>query len=98
MIVVEKVGKSSQGKRRENFGVGPVRYGVGWGGKGRVPGASSGADRLRTRWRICMPDPASSQTRIDLPALYKIQTLECWLDRPNYKPYNALTGRVATLA
>ena len=32
--------------------MGPIRYGVGWGGKGRVPCASPWAVRLRTRWRI----------------------------------------------
>ena len=32
--------------------MGPVRYGVGWGGKGRVPRTSPWAVRLRTRWRI----------------------------------------------
>lgn len=78
--------------------MGPVRYGAGWGGKGRVPCASSGADRLRTRWRIYKPDPASSQTRIDLPALYKIHTFVCWLYTSDCRAYNALTGRVATLA
>jgi hypothetical protein len=76
--------------------MGPVRYRRGRGGKGRVPGASSGADRLRTRWRICKPDPASSQTPLDCPALYKIHTFVCWLYMLDYRAYNALEGWVAT--
>ena len=55
--------------------MGPIRYGVGRGGKGRVPRTSSWAGCLRTRWRIYVKACAvSSQTRIDLPALYKIHT------------------------
>lgn len=79
--------------------MGPGRYGVGWGGKGRVPCASSGADRLRTCWRIyveaCAP---SSQTPLDALGVYKTHTFVCWLDRLNYRLYNALEGWVATLA
>jgi hypothetical protein len=73
--------------------VGPIRYGVGRGGKGRVPCASSWAGRLRTRWRIYVKAcAASSQTRIDLPALYKIHTLVCWLYPWDHKAYKALTS------
>jgi len=39
----------------------PARYGVGWGGKGRVPCASPWAGRLRTRWRIYVEAYACQQ-------------------------------------
>ena len=90
MIVVEKVGKISEWA--------PYATVWGGGGKGRVPCASSGADRLRTRWRICKPDPASSQTPLDAPALYKTQTFVCWLYTLDCKAYKALAGRVTTCA
>jgi hypothetical protein len=78
--------------------VGPLRYGVGWGGKGRVPCTSPWAVRLRTRWRICKAGPASSQTPLDAPALYKIHTFICWLYTSDCRAYNALECWVATCA
>jgi hypothetical protein len=46
---------------------------------------------LATSKHACLP-AASSQTRIDLPALYKIHTLVCWLYPWDHKAYKALTS------
>jgi hypothetical protein len=57
--------------------------------RGRVACAPAGAYMLR-------PAPASNQTPLDAPSLYKTHTLVCWLYPWDYKAYKALKCWVAT--
>ena len=73
--------------------MGPTRSTEGRGGKGidlRTRLATPCLP-LATSKHACLP-AASSQTRIDLPALYKIHTLVCWLYPWDHKAYKALTS------
>lgn len=58
--------------------------------RARIVGAHAGAYRKA--------GPPETRHTLICPALYKIHTFVCWLDRSDYKAYKALTGRVATLA
>ncbi len=77
--------------------MGPTRSTEGAGGQGyRFAHTAGHALPAAGRENTCMPDPASSQTRIDLPALYKTHTFVCWLYMLDYRAYKALKCWVAT--
>lgn len=58
--------------------------------RARIVGAHAGAYRKAK--------PPETRHPLICPALYKIHTFVCWLDRSDYKAYKALEGWVATLA
>lgn len=58
--------------------------------RARIVGAHAGAYR-----KAELPEARHPSI---CPALYRIHTFVCWLYTSDYRAYNALEGRVATLA
>ena len=69
------------------------------GGQGvSIPTADQPPPACPVTGNVLAIPAASMQTPLADPALYKIHTFVCWLDRSDYKSYKALEGWVATLA